>query len=92
MSRMVKSGPETGNVPASGGNELLASERTCQRQDRDDHRKAPKEHRESERRVIPWRVRAQAGEGAAVVAGGRAVSVEDFGKTMRAAVVGPVAQ
>src|SRR6478609_7687074 len=76
----------------SGGNELLASERACQCHYRDDHRKAPKEHREPERRVIPWSVRAQAGEGASIVTSGRAVSVEDLGKTMRAAVVCPVAQ
>ena len=38
------------------------------------------------------RVAGQAGKGAAVVAGGRAVGVEDFAEAMRAAVVASPAQ
>ena len=76
----------------SSRDQLLASERPRQGQDRDDHREAPKKHREAQRGVIPRRIRGEACKGTAVVAGGGTVGVEDLGESMRAAVVRPVAQ
>src|SRR5580698_3106306 len=55
-------------------------------QDRDGNAEASDKHGGTERQVVEERVAVQPGKGAAVVVGGRGVSVKDFAQAVRAAV------
>ena len=75
----------------AGRRDLLVHQRSGQRHDRDDHEEAADEHGEAERdvvvRITSGGIGGQAGEGAAVVAGGGAVGVEDLAEAVRPGVV-----
>ena len=58
-SNVVKSGPETGNVPALVATTFFSGQRTGEREDRHDHGKAAKERSQSEGGVIPGRIAAE---------------------------------
>ena len=93
-SRPTNSGPCVGSVPLVTGICFLAARLPAAASSGSRNRNRPIEHREAERQVVPGRVRGDAGERAAVVAGGAGVGVEDLAKPcgpalFRLAVVGP---
>src|SRR6478736_1613900 len=65
----------------------LLGQGTGHRQERDDHQKAPDQHRESDGGVVPGCVRGDAGESGAVVPGAGGVRVEDLAETVGSGVV-----
>jgi hypothetical protein len=82
ITRPTNSPPSVGKVPADGGTIFLAHERAGDRQHRHDHQEAADEHREAQR-VVEQRVGGEAGEGAAVVAGGRDIGIERLAEAVR---------
>ena len=68
------------------GDALLGGQRAGDGQHRHDHAEAAEPHRQRQQHVVEGRVGRQAGEGAAVVVGGRAKRVQHFGEAVRARV------
>ena len=75
-----------GQRARAGRHLLLARQRAGDRQGRDGQPVAGEEHDDAEGGVIERRVRAQPGEGAAVVARGRGKGIQDFAEAVRAGV------
>src|ERR1700720_623091 len=71
----------------TGGGNFLAPERTGHGHDRNNHPETADQHGQADRRVVPRSVRAQSGEGTAVVAIGGTERVENLAESMRSVVV-----
>src|SRR5580658_8442476 len=67
-------------------NDLLAHQRSGDRQHRNDHQEAADEHRQAQCGVPERNIGGQSGEGAAVVAGGGDVRIQRLTETVRAGV------
>ena len=74
------------SCPAVCGTFVLGGERSGDRHHRHDIGEAADEHGDAERRVEPGRVGVEAGEGRAVIAGGRREGIEDLAQAMRAGI------
>ena len=75
-----------GQRAGGGGDALLGGERAGHGEHRNDDPEAAEPHRQAEHHVVERGVGGEAGEGAAVVVGGRGEGVEDFRETVRAGV------
>ena len=86
MTSSTNCRPCVGKVPADGGSDLLARQRSGDGERRDDHQEAPDQHRDAERGVVEHRVGGEPRERAAIVAGRRGVGVKDLAEAVRAGV------